>query len=416
MTRGLIAFALLVTGALTLILGQTPGTREALPELPPLVVSRAEAETTVETDTLGRGQTLAGVLSRQGFSGAEVAAVTAALRPQVDLRRLRRGVTVSVARTAWDSVERLAIRVDPDHMVQMRPGDEGWRVEVADVPIQIDTIVLAGRIENTLYASVMALPGVAMSTEERVEQVMWGIYRPFQWSIDFGLDLREGDAYKAVYEREVRPDGSVRDARVLAAEFRNAGETHRAYWFGPRHEYFDDDGQSMERVFLKAPVDFRRISSRFTRRRYHPILHRWRAHLGTDYVANRGTPAYTTADGTVTRAGWWDGYGRIVEVRHVNGYRTRYAHLSRIAKGIRPGVRVRQGQTIGYVGSSGLATAPHLHYELRHNGRAVDPRKVDLPSGQPVATSRMGEFQGVRTRLRALLDRAEPGRASVIAE
>jgi murein DD-endopeptidase MepM/ murein hydrolase activator NlpD len=251
----------------------------------------------------------------------------------------------------------------------------------------------------------MTLPG-PLRNAERIERVMWGIYRPFQWTIDFGIDLRRGDSYRAVYERHTRPDGSVRHARVLAAEFTNRGKTYRAFWFDSRREYFDEDGGSMRQMFLKAPVDFRRISSNFSRRRYHPKLGIYRAHLGTDYAANKGTRVYSTADGTVTRSGWWGGYGRIVEVRHANGYRTRYAHLSFIAKGINRGTRVSQGQLIGHVGSSGLATGPHLHYELLQSGKAVNARRINLPSGVPIAQEEMAIFRWHRQVLERLLNSA----------
>lgn len=407
----MILFAFLITGALTVLLGGLPERTHPVPELPALVVSRAAAEPVIAADTLGRGETLAVVLGRQGLAPAEVARLTRALRSHVDLRRLRAGVSVAVHRTPWDSVTRVAVRVDPDREVNLFPATDGWSSEVREISVSIDTLILAGTIETTLYHSVTALPGVEMELRERIEQVMWGIYRPFQWSIDFGLDLREGDSYRAVYERHVRPDGTVREARVLAAEFVNAGRTYRAFWFEPREEYFDGEGRSMRRVFLKAPLDFRRISSRFTRRRYHPVLGRYRAHLGTDYAANPGTPVWSTANGTVTRAGWWGGYGRVVEVRHINGYRTRYAHLSGIARGVRAGVRVSQGQTIGYVGASGLANGPHLHYELRRGGQAVDARTVDLPSGEPISESRMATFRRSRDRLLSLLEAAEMDRA-----
>ncbi len=219
-----------------------------------------------------------------------------------------------VRRTPWDSIIDVTVRVDADHEVRLRPEPGGWLADMREIPVRIDTVVLAGAINSTLYHSVMSLDG-AMSAQERVEELMWGIYRPFQWSIDFGLDLRSGDDYRAVYERHVRADGSLKGARVLAAEFTNRGATHRAFWFEPRGEYFDDDANSMRRVFLKAPVDFRRISSRFTRRRYHPVLGRRRAHLGTDYAADQGTPVFATGDGTVTRAGWWGGYGNIATIR-----------------------------------------------------------------------------------------------------
>jgi len=405
MGRGLLVFALLVTGGLTLLLGRPASSQRRLPRLQPVVVSSEQAEAVVAVDTLRRGEVLAKVLSRQSLSATEVANAVDALRAHANPRSLRPGVTVRVQRTAWDSLVAVALRIDPDHEVRLVPGDVDWSSELVPLTVRVDTLMLVGSISSTLYHSLMALPAPQVSTQERIERLMWGIYRPFQWSIDFGIDLRPGDHYRAVYERHIREDGSVRYARVLAAEFTNRGVTHRAFWFEPRREYFDADGNSMTRVFLKAPVDFRRISSRFARRRYHPTLGIYRAHQGTDYAADIGTPVHSTADGTVTRAGWWGGYGRIVEIRHVNNYVTRYAHLSFIAKGIRRGVRVRQGQLIGHVGQSGLATGPHLHYELRHNGKAIDQRRVDLPSGEPVSGARLQEFRRLRDRLMSLLDR-----------
>lgn len=408
--RGLLLFALLVTGGLTLILGRPAASERTLPELRPVVVSRAQTEAVISADTLGRGEVLAQVLARQSLTPEEMVGVVEAMRPYANPRRLRAGVAVEVQRTAWDSLLAISVRVDPDRQLLLRPEPDGWISELKEIAIAVDTVIVAGRIESSLYNSVMELRAPEIGPQERIERVMWGIYRPFQWSIDFGIDLRGGDTYRAIYERHVRPDGSVRDANVLAVEFVNRGRTHRAYWFDSRREYFDDEGGSMKRVFLKAPVDFRRISSNFARRRYHPKLGVYRAHLGTDYAANTGTRVYATADGTVTRAGWWGGYGRVVEIRHVNGYRTRYAHLSFIAKGIRAGIRVRQGQLIGHVGASGLATGPHLHYEMRQGDRALNPRNINFPSGDPVSSDHMAEFQRFRDRYDRILERAsEPG-------
>ncbi len=406
MGRGLLLFAILVTAGLTLILGSPARSQRRLAELPVIVVSRDAAGTSFSTDTLRRGEVLARLLVRASLAGPDVAMAVEALRAHANPRLLRAGSPVRVQRTAWDSVIDVTVRVDPDREVRIFRDELGWTAESVDLPTRVDTLVLAGTITNSLYHSIMGLPSPTLGQQERIERVMWGIYRPFQWSIDFGIDLRKGDSYKAVYERHIRPDGSVRHARVLAAEFINRGRNYRAYWLPSRSEYFDDEGKSMRRVFLKAPVDFRRISSRFTRRRYHPRLGIYRAHLGTDYAADTGTRVHATADGTVTRAGWWGGYGRVVEIRHVNGYRTRYAHLSFIAKGLRSGLKVRQGQLIGFVGSSGLATGPHLHYELLRNAAAIDQRKVNLPSGKPVAAGERPEFARMRDRLAALLDDA----------
>jgi murein DD-endopeptidase MepM/ murein hydrolase activator NlpD len=401
-----LVFALLVTGGLTLLLGRPARSQRNVVDLQAIVVSADQVTPTIHSDTLRRGEVLAQVLARQSMNPQEVAAMVEALRPYANPRYLRSGVVVQVERTAWDSLVAVSIRVDADRVVRITQDALGWVGAEEELPIHVDTLVLAGAISSSLYHSVMALPSESMGQQERIERVMWGIYRPFQWTIDFGVDLRKGDTYKAVYERHVRSDGSVHSARVLAAEFVNRGNLHRAFWFEPRREYFDADGASMKMVFLKAPVDFRRISSRFSRRRLHPKLKVYRPHLGTDYAADSGTPAYSTADGTVTRAGWWGSYGRIVEIRHVNGYRTRYAHLSFIAKGIKPGVKVRQGQLIGHVGTSGLATGPHLHYEMLHNGKHVDHRRINLPSGNPIAAAEQPEFQRMRDRLAFMLQRA----------
>jgi murein DD-endopeptidase MepM/ murein hydrolase activator NlpD len=407
MGRGLLFFAVLVTGGLTLILGRPASSQRSVPELAAIVVSAKEAERVVGSDTLRRGEVLAQVLARQSMTQSDIAGAVDALRGYVNPRVLRAGVSVRVQRTVWDSVIDVTVRIDADNEVRVYQNELGWSAELMRLEVVIDTLMLAGSIRSSLYNSVLALDAGSLSQQERIEQIMWGIYRPFQWSIDFGIDLRRGDSYRAVYERHVRSDGSVRPGRVLAAEFTNRGQTYRAYWFDERGEYFDDEGKSMKKVFLKAPVDFRRISSNFSRRRYHPKLGIYRAHLGTDYAADTGTRAYSTADGTVTRAGWWGGYGRIVEIRHVNGYRTRYAHLSFIAKGIQRGVRVRQGQLIGNVGSTGLATGPHLHYEMLQNGRQINARSVNLPSGEPISQSDMARFRRIRDRLSGLLDRAQ---------
>jgi murein DD-endopeptidase MepM/ murein hydrolase activator NlpD len=411
MGRGLIVFALLVTGGLTLLLGRPASSQRHIAELATIVVSANEADAMIRVDTLRRGEVLSQVLGRLMMNGNEIAELVAEFRHYANPRSLRAGVTVQVERTAWDSLIAISIQSDPDHVVRLTRDGAVWTGQETELPIRVDTLLLAGTISSSLYNSVMDLPDRSLGQAERIERVMWGIYRPFQWSIDFGIDLRQGDTYRTVYERHSRPDGSVKEARVLAAEFTNRGRTYTAFWLGSRREYFDEDGQSMKMVFLKAPVDFRRISSRFSRNRFHPKLGVNRPHLGTDYAANTGTRVYSTADGTITRAGWWGGYGRVIEVRHVNGYRSRYAHLSFIAKGIKPGVRVRQGQLIGHVGSSGLATGPHLHYELWHNKKAVDHRNINLPSGQPVGKDQVADFRRNRDQLIALLNRANPAGA-----
>ncbi|MBI5197066.1 MAG: M23 family metallopeptidase, partial [Nitrospirae bacterium] len=223
----------------------------------------------------------------------------------------------------------------------------------------------------------------------------------FAWDIDFATDLRQGDPYKLVVEG-LYQDGKFRKyGYVLSAEFLNQGETYRAYRFenDGRPDYYDESGKSLKKAFLKAPLNFRRISSGFSNSRYHPILKVYRPHHGLDYAAPSGTPVSAVGDGTVLFSGWKGGYGKVVILRHPGGYKTYYGHLSRMGSGIREGKRVVQGDIIGYVGSTGMTTGPHLHYEVRVNDRAVNPLSLKIPRKQSVPDGRLAEFQNTRDRM-----------------
>jgi murein DD-endopeptidase MepM/ murein hydrolase activator NlpD len=219
----------------------------------------------------------------------------------------------------------------------------------------------------------------------------------FETRIDFSNDLNPGDKYQILYERTVRPDNSARRSRLLAVRFMISGHLYDAYLF--RHEgqegWYDGKGRSMRRGFLRAPLEFRRISSGFSRGRFHPILHIMRAHVGIDFAAAPGTPVRAVADGVVRTAGRSGGYGNLVELAHGQGYSTRYGHLRGFAKGIHEGVRVRQGQVIAYVGMTGLATGPHLHYEFRVNGRPINPATIKSIQGEPVESGPESRFREV---------------------
>ena len=230
------------------------------------------------------------------------------------------------------------------------------------------------------------------------DRLIWNVAEDvYGWVIDFTRDLRPGDHFDFLYERLVSSEGEVRYGRLLAASIETAGKPNTAYVMSDgqnRNVYYDGEGRSMRRAFLRYPVQFRRISGGYGRR-YHPILRRYREHLGTDYAAVSGTPIYATADGVVRRAGRWGGYGLVVTVEHAKDIETRYGHMSRVASGIRPGTRVTQGQTIGFVGMTGLATGPHVHYEFLKNDRQVDSRSVDMGDGDPGSS---GVAEGIRGR------------------
>ena len=219
----------------------------------------------------------------------------------------------------------------------------------------------------------------------------------FAWEIDFLTDTRKGDTLKLIWEQHLSPEGKVvTQGRILAAQYINEGRTHTAIFFKDEEnhsDYYTSEGKSLRRSFLRSPLNYRRISSGFSRNRLHPILRVRRPHLGIDYAAPTGTPVWTVAEGTVTFVGWNGGFGRYVKIKHAQGITTSYGHLSRYAKGIKKGKQVKQGQTIGYVGSTGLSTGPHLHFQITQNGRFVNFLQTKFPTASSVKPQYFDEFE-----------------------
>jgi murein DD-endopeptidase MepM/ murein hydrolase activator NlpD len=243
-------------------------------------------------------------------------------------------------------------------------------------------------IENSLF-----LAGINAGMEQSLIMEVANI---FGWDIDFALDIRSNDHFSVLYEEHFLDGEKLRNGPILAAEFTNQGRTFKAVRYTDSNEnsnYYTPEGNSMRKAFLRTPVDFARISSHFNLKRKHPILNRIRAHKGTDYAAPTGTPIKAAGDGRVTWAGTKGGYGRTVKIQHGQSYKTLYAHMSRYGKGIKNGVRVKQGQIIGYVGSSGLATGPHLHYEFYFNGEVRNPVSVNLPKAEAIAKTELANFK-----------------------
>jgi len=240
------------------------------------------------------------------------------------------------------------------------------------------------------------------------QNIIMELANVFGWDIDFALDIRKGDSFTVLYEELFRNGEKISDGNILAAEFVNDGNAYRAVRYtNPqtnRSEYFTEDGKSMRKAFLRSPVNFTRISSRFTVNRYHPILHKIRSHKGVDYAAKRGTPILSAGDGKVIFKGKKGGYGKVMIVQHGTKYTTLYAHLKTYNRKLKVGSKVKQGQTIAYVGSSGLATGPHLHYEFRVNGVHRNPLTVRLPISNPVPKRYMADFELTTTPVFAQLD------------
>ena len=364
-------------------------------------------------DTLGPRETLSNVLARAGLTGSRYAAfLTSAGR--LDSRRLRPGLVFHFRQPLTDSVvDRMTVRVGPERRLWYARDSGTWSEREEQIAWLPQRLRLQGAIKTSLYEALdAALPDSVLPPAER-QSLAWAIADVYDWEVDFTRDVRTGDRFEVLFERLVSQEGERRFGRVVASRVDVARTPSYAFFFETdtllgQGGFFDDHGRSLKRSFLRAPLQFRRISSRFGGR-VHPILGTYRMHEGVDYSAAYGTPVRATADGWVTRAGRDGGYGNMVEVRHANGIRTRYGHLSGFARGLRVGSHVQQGETIAYVGSTGLSTGPHLHYEFVINGRPTNPQRTNAGVGAPIPRSQQNAFEAVRSELAIEL---EPPRSS----
>jgi len=407
-TSHFVAAGALVAGGLVW------ASRDAWPWRRPLVASPivVDAAYSDVTETLGRRETLSDVLARGGVTGRDYAAFLAAAK-SLPVRRLRPGLKFDMRRLKTDSIaSRVTVRLSPERRLNIARGEgkAGWVERVETIPWTITRLRVTGTIESSLYDALdKAMVDSFLPGPER-RQLAWAIADVYDWEVDFSRDIRPGDRFTVLLERLESSEGERRFGRILAARVDVARTPQYAFYFEDSTGrdavtgFYDERGRSLRRAFLRAPLQFRRVSSRFGAR-YHPILHMWRAHEGVDFSAAYGTPVRATADGIVVRVGREDGgYGNLIEVRHPNGIRTRYGHLSGFARGLRPGERVAQGETIGYVGSTGLSTGPHLHYEFLVNGRPTNPRGRDMGAGTPVPKPLAAAFDTARDGLRILLE------------
>jgi len=352
------------------------------------------------TLTVRRGDSLARLLAREGIGPRTVHAVVSSGREARRLRRILPGERIEIA---LDGQGRLAaLRYHPDRLrtLEIRRTDRGgFRARLVEHPVERRQAHAAGVIEDSLFTAAQKA-----GLSDRLTMALAGI---FGWDIDFALDLRPGDRFSVIYEVLYRDGERIGEGEILAAEFVNRGRVLRAVRYTDpegRTDYYAPDGRSMRKAFLRTPVAFTRISSRFSLRRRHPVLNRIRAHRGVDYAAPHGTPVKATGEGRVIYRGRKGGFGKVVMIRHGARYVTVYAHLSRFARGVRTGRRVRQGQVIGYVGATGLATGPHLHYELRVDGVHRNPLRVRLPAARPVPKRYRDDFRRRTASLLAALD------------
>ncbi|MEQ9518880.1 MAG: peptidoglycan DD-metalloendopeptidase family protein [Parvibaculum sp.] len=367
--------------------------------------------TSHETVSVGRGDTLMQLLLGAGATRSDAHRAIAAMKPLYDPRKLRSGqeldLTFDERFEANENQEpelirtlsAITMKTDVDREVAIHRTAEG-KYSGLELIAELETgnVRARGTIDSSLFLAAAQAGIPATITVEMI--------RMYSYDIDFQRDIRQGDSFEVLFSREYDDNGTpVREGNVLYASM-TVGGKERALW---RHDpgdgnwdYFDEQGRSMKKFLMKTPIDGARISSGFGNRR-HPILGYTRLHSGTDFAAPTGTPIYAAGNGTIEVAGRNGSYGNYVRIRHANGYQTAYAHMNSIGRGIRQGSRVRQGEVIGYVGTTGRSTGPHLHYEVMHNGNKVNPQTIRVPTGRSLGGRELTAFQTARTNIETLM-------------
>jgi len=354
-----------------------------------------------------RGQTLSKIFEEAGLPPQDWMLMTRLGGDSVQLKKLKAGDVLNL-RIVSDRLEELSYALDETRTLTVLREGVGYKTATLTAELERQPAESVGEIRSSLFADGRR---AGMSNRMILE-----FAEMFGYDIDFAQDLQEGDRFAVVYENILKDGRKLRESEILAAEFTNQGKTYRAVRYVDsegRAGYYTPQGESLRKAFIRTPVDFVRISSGFNLKRLHPVLNIIRAHKGVDYAASTGTPVHTTGDGKVEFIGKKGGYGNVIIVRHSGNNQTLYAHLSRFKPGLRVGAKVRQSQIIGFVGSSGLATAPHLHYEFLVNGIHKNPMTVTLPRAQPLNAQALVKFRTLTAPLVAKIDELSRNRVAL---
>ena len=350
--------------------------------------------------TVKSGDSLSTLFQRVGLSARDVYRVTQATKKSNSLRTLFPGDTLDFVINAGQLQKVRLIKSPLQQIIITRQEQGPYKVETITRQPDIETLFIQGAISNSLF-----LDGQRAGLSQKKLMELTNI---FGWDIDFALDIRVQDQFALIYEEKYLDDQFIGEGHILTAQFTNRGQVFNAI----RHSdgnYYSPKGYSMRKAFLRSPVDFFRISSKYNPNRKHPVLKTTRPHRGVDYAAATGTPIKASGDGKVIWRGTKGGYGRTVILQHAGIYTTLYAHMSKYNRKVKKGSRVKQGQIIGYIGSSGLVTGPHLHYEFRANGVHKDPLKVKFPNVKPLNKKQMKEFKPMANDILAQLESYQLG-------
>lgn len=352
-----------------------------------------------KTVAVENGDTLSTVFSKVGLSPNTLHEVINSSKEAKQLTRLKVGQELQFQLSEDGQLESLHSQLSDLESVSLSKTDSGYDFKRELVKPDVHESYAHGVINSSLF--------VAAKRAGLSHNLTMDLANIFGYDIDFAMDIREGDEFEVIYQNKKVGDKSVGTGNILSARFTNRGKTYTAVRYTDKQgnvSYYDADGNSMRKAFIRTPVDFARISSRFSNGRKHPILNKIRAHKGVDYAAPRGTPIKAAGDGKVVLAGRKGGYGNTIVLQHGSRYRTLYAHMQGFAKGVRTGSSVKQGQIIGYIGTTGLSTGPHLHYEFQVNGTHVDPLSQKLPMSDPIARQEKQRFLQMSKPLMARMD------------
>ncbi len=352
-------------------------------------------------DRFQRGDTFAALLDRFGVDDGDTERLLRSETGRRALRALKPGITVQAKIGTDGELLSLWFLSTPDALRSVERSGDGFQFSEQPAALSRQVVMKSGLIRSSLFAATDEA-GVPDGVATQIADIFAG-------DIDFHRDLHRGDRFEAVYEMYYLDGRPVKLGRVLAAEFVNGNKTYRAVWFatpGAKGGYYTPEGRALRKAFLRSPLEFSRITSGFGMR-VHPILGGWRNHKGVDYGAPIGTRVRTTGDGIVDFVGRQGGYGNMIVVRHAGGFATVYGHLSGFARGLHRGTRVAQGDVIGFVGQTGMATGPHLHYEFRANNQQRNPLAIALPAAQPLAADKLPAFKAVADPLVARLELLE---------
>jgi murein DD-endopeptidase MepM/ murein hydrolase activator NlpD len=367
----------------------------------PAGVQQAGVASTIQV-IVARNDTMDAIFRRMALDPADLAAIRNLPGIRQSLDFLKPGDAIKVTHTSGE-INELSRKVSETKTLDVVRKSDGFAAKMLDNPVETRLRTASATIDSSLFQSAN---GADMS-----DAIALKLANVFAYDIDFVLDIRAGDRFTVTYEKVYQDGKFLHDGDVLAAEFVNGGKVYRAVRFaqdGGSASYYTPEGRPLRKAFLRAPVDFTRVSSVFNPARMHPILNLIRGHMGTDYAAPTGTPVHAAGDGRVSFAGRRGGYGNAIVLLHSNSVSTLYGHMSRFAKNMRVGSHVNQGEVIGYVGMTGLATGPHLHYEYLMNGVHMNPQTVHLPGAEPLRAESLRQFRAITAPLLSSLEHPTP--------